>query len=143
MEGYKAAMEAAGIQILPEWIQRGEGVYQFGVEAASRLLRLTPEKRPTAIVAFNDFMAIGAMHAVQASGLVVGKHIAITGFDDIPLVQYLNPSLTSVRQPIWEIGQSVFNILLGILNEQADVDSHVLIRPRLIVRGSSGLDLAS
>ena len=143
MEGFKAAMGSAGIHIRPEWIQRGEGVYKFGAEAASRLMQLREEVRPTAIVAFNDFMAIGAMHAIHASGLQVGKQIAITGFDDIPLVQYLNPSLTSVRQPIWEIGQRVISILLGILNEQDGLNTQVLLKPRLIVRNSSGLEPAS
>ena len=87
-------------------------------------------------------MAIGAMQTVQTNGLQVGKQIAITGFDDIPLVHYMHPPLTSVRQPIWEIGQRVIGILLGILDGQETLDTQVLIPPRLIIRESSGSGFA-
>ena len=138
MEGFLAAQHGAGIQPVPEFIQRGEGVYQFGLEATKRLLDLPEEKRPTAIVAFNDFMAIGGMHAARARGLQVGRDIAITGFDDTPIVQYLTPALTSVRQPIWEIGQQVIAMLFSMLDKQDIQKKHVLLKPRLIVRDSSG-----
>jgi DNA-binding LacI/PurR family transcriptional regulator len=138
MEGFVNAHHAAGIRLNPELIRRGEGVYQFGFEATSSLLALPGEKRPTAFVAFNDFMAIGAMHAVQALGLQVGNDIAITGFDDTPLIQYLTPALTSIRQPVWEIGQQVITMLMGILDEQEKQEKQILLRPQLIVRNSSG-----
>jgi DNA-binding LacI/PurR family transcriptional regulator len=59
------------------------------------------------MVALNDYMAMGAMAALQKHGLLPGEEVAVTGFDDNPIVQYLRPSLTTVRQPIWEIGKKV------------------------------------
>jgi DNA-binding LacI/PurR family transcriptional regulator len=143
MQGFQNALTAAGIQIPAEWILRGEGIYRYGLEATTRLLSRPSDQLPDAIVAFNDFMAIGAMHAIQAKGLRVGKDIAVTGFDDVPLVQYMKPSLTSVRQPIWEVGQHVINLLLDLLNGKESVQKNILLKPRLIVRESSCTDQRS
>jgi len=137
MEGFLSALDVAGLQASSEWILRGEGVYQFGVDATERLLSRSQDQFPSAIVAFNDFMAIGAMHAIHAKGLKVGRDIAVTGFDDVPLVQYLKPSLTSVRQPIWAVGQHVIAMLLNLLADKKSVQKNILLQPRLIVRGSS------
>jgi DNA-binding LacI/PurR family transcriptional regulator len=137
-EGYANAMADAGLPVYTEWIQRGEGSFNYGYEAASRLMSLPTGKRPTAIAALNDLLAIGAMHAVAANGLRVGEDVAITGFDDIPLIQYLNPPLTSVRQPIWQVGQLVIDMLLSLMNEpEKGQPECALLPPDLIVRASS------
>ncbi len=112
MEGYFNALEAAGITPHPEWIKRGEGRHAFGYQATCELLQMPEANRPTALVTLNDLMAIGAMQAAHDQGLEVGTQFAIAGFDDAPLVQYLNPPLTSVRQPIWEVGQRIIPMLL-------------------------------
>jgi DNA-binding LacI/PurR family transcriptional regulator len=137
MEGFQGALAAARIRPAPEWIQRGEGVCQFGKQATARLLDLPQENRPTAIVAFNDFMAVGAIQAVQARGLQVGSDLAITGFEDNPIAQYLSPPLTSVRQPVLEIGQQVMRMLAGILSQQSLQGTALLLQPELIIRESS------
>ncbi len=137
MEGYLAALDKAGIAPRAEWIARGEGNVSFGWQASRRWLQCPPGDRPTAIVALNDAMAIGAMRAAQECGLRVGTDVVITGFDDAPLVQYLTPALTSVHQPIWEVGQQVVRILVGILDGKLPADHQILLRPRLIVRGST------
>jgi DNA-binding LacI/PurR family transcriptional regulator len=139
IEGYLAAMHAAGIPPLPTWIARGEGDYRFGHLATGEWLTWPAAERPTAIVAFNDAMAIGAMHAIQQARLHVGRDIAVTGFDDSPVAQYLTPTLTSTRQPIWEVGQKVMSILLRILDDTPAFDtSCALLAPQLIIRQSSG-----
>lgn len=137
LEGYYQAMQAAGIEINPSWLARGEGNYWFGWQATKQMLSLPLESRPTAFVAFNDAMAIGAMHAAQEAGLQVGTEVAVTGFDDSPLIQYLSPPLTSVHQPIWEIGQRIMNMLVNILEGHPLENRHVLITPRLVIRQSS------
>ncbi len=137
MDGYLSGLAANGISVSPGLILRCEGNFQGGLEATSRLLELPVIQRPTAIMAFNDVMAIGAIRAAQERGLQVGVDLAITGFDDTPMVQYLTPTLTSVRQPIWEVGQQVISILLSILNETSLPGAQVLVRPELIVRESS------
>jgi DNA-binding LacI/PurR family transcriptional regulator len=137
-EGYAAAMAEAGLPVRSDWIERGEGSFNFGYDATSRLISLPASKRPTAIAALNDLLAIGAMHAVHAHGLQVGRDVAVTGFDDIPLIQYLNPPLTSVRQPIWQVGQLVIDMLLSVLNDADSVQPQcALLPPELIVRSSS------
>jgi DNA-binding LacI/PurR family transcriptional regulator len=83
-------------------------------------------------------MAIGAMAAAQEKGLQVGSDVAVTGFDDIPMAQYLTPPLTTVRQPVWEIGKLAISILFGVLGNTELADTQVLLEPILIVRESSG-----
>jgi DNA-binding LacI/PurR family transcriptional regulator len=139
MEGYLAALHAAGIIPSHELIARGEGSARYGKQAAARLLDGPASQRPTAIVAFNDMMAIGAMEAIREKGLLVGDDIALTGFDDNPMSQYLSPSLTSVSHPVWEVGQQVMSILLGILNQTPPEDTSLLLPPKLIIRESSSL----
>jgi DNA-binding LacI/PurR family transcriptional regulator len=137
LDGYLAGLHAAGIEASTDWILRGEGRYAFGFEAAEHLLQWPQDQRPTALVAFNDAMAIGAMHAIQRRGFEVGVDFAVTGFDDSPVVQYLTPPLTTVRQPIWEIGQRLMATLLDQLDGSGPVECCHLLTPRLIVRESS------
>jgi len=139
MEGYFNALHAAGISPNPEWIKRGEGRFDYGYKAAMELLDLPSAGRPTAIIALNDLMAIGAMQAVRERGLVVGTEFAIAGFDDFPMVQYLDPPLTSIRQPVWEVGQQIISMLLEYIElGKPPAASEILVMPRLIVRASTG-----
>jgi len=137
MEGLHRGLRKAGISPEECSIAIGDGVYEFGFEATRRLLDGPPENRPTAIVAFNDAMAMGSMKAIQVAGLQVGSDIAVSGYDDLPMIQYLRPSLTSVRQPVWEIGKIAISILLDILNEGECKQDHILLPPKLIVRKST------
>jgi DNA-binding LacI/PurR family transcriptional regulator len=137
MQGLIAGMQSCGLSLDSDLLLRGEGSYQFGKSAAAQLFQLPADCRPTAIVAFNDVMAIGAIHAAQEFGLQAGRDIAITGFDDTPMVQYLTPSLTSVTQPVWEVGQIVVSMLLKELEGKPLEESSVLLCPLLTVRESS------
>ncbi len=137
LAGYLQVLKRADIAPREDWIARGEGRVAFGWLATSRWLECGPDDRPTAIVALNDAMAVGAMRAVQERGLRVGQDIAITGFDDSPLVQFLSPPLTSVRQPVWRVGQEVVRILAGILSGEPVKERQVVLEPRLVVRASS------
>jgi len=141
--GYLDALTAAGIEPRQDYIARGEGNFQFGYKATQQWLEWLPEERPTAIVAFNDAMAIGAMHAIRDHGLSVGRDIAVTGFDDSPIVQYLTPPLTSVRQPVWEVGERVIALLLGLLDGKPLGEQHILLQPQLIIRQSSKATFSS
>jgi DNA-binding LacI/PurR family transcriptional regulator len=137
MEGLQTALEEAGLSLSEQLLSRGEGVFQFGWQATQTWLELPREQWPTAIIALNDAMAIGAMRAAQDCGLEVGADLAVTGFDDAPMVQYLNPPLTSVRQPTREVGQKVMELLLAQLEGELPEERQVLLAPRLIVRTSS------
>ena len=136
--GYFDAMHAAGIEILPEWIVREEGAYEIGYQAAAQLLDLPEKKRPTAIVALNDAMAVGAMSAIQTAGLNVGSDIGVSGFDASPYTEYLTPPLTTVAQPAWEVGQLMVEMLMtGLIENKRPAFTGTLLPPKLIVRQSS------
>lgn len=137
MEGLSQALADSGLFIAPELLKRGEGTSLFGRTAATQLLQLPEQRRPSAIIAFNDAVAIGAMQAAHAQGLVVGRDLAITGFDDTPMVKYLTPPLTSVRQPVEQIGAHLIKILVGILENHPEKENPLLLAPELIVRESS------
>lgn len=137
LRGYIEAMHAGGVEICPEWVERGEGTFEFGREAASRLLSLAPADRPTAIVALNDTQAIGALHAAREHGLEVGRDLSIIGFDDAPMSQYLLPPITTIRQPIREAGRKCVEILLALMRGEQPKERQVLLQPQLIVRASA------
>ncbi len=137
LSGYLAALEAAGLPARPEDIARGEGTFQFGLEATGQWLARPAAERPTALVALNDSLAIGAMHAMQRHGLRPGPDLALVGFDDSPTAQYLWPPLSSVRQPIRAAGQHCVGILVALLEGRTPATQHVLLKPELIVRPSS------
>ncbi len=136
MEGYFTALKSADIQPQPEWLLRGEGSFRFGQRAMQLLLELPNSIRPTAAVALNDMMALGAMEALRQRGLTPGRDFGLTGFDDTPLARFSTPPLTSVQQPIWEIGQQLMSLLLQLL-QGGQRPTGQLIEPRLIVRASS------
>ena len=135
--GYLEAMEAAKLSIHPDWIREGEGTFQVGYRLTQELLRLPEPQRPTAVVAVTDPLAIGAMRAAQDAGLAVGPQFGVTGFDDTPGIQHLTPPLTSVRQPIWEVGQRIVEMLTELLMGRQPAETQVLLSPTLIVRRSS------
>ncbi len=138
LQGYFDGLASAGIFPHPEWIVRGQGNFEYGLQGAQQLLSLPSEIRPTAIIALNDMMAIGAMNAVQAQGLVVGKEIAVTGFDDTPMSRFVNPPLTTLHQPVWEIGERLMNTLISMIDTgslQEPIGE--LVAPKLVIRASS------
>ncbi len=137
MQGYVEAMRAQGRLIEPHLIARGEGTFEFGRAATERWLDGDPAQRPTAIVALNDTMAIGAMHAGQGRGLTIGQELAVIGFDDAPMAQYLWPPLTTIRQPIRAIGLKCIEMLTMLLEGKTLTERQVLFQPQLIVRASA------
>jgi DNA-binding LacI/PurR family transcriptional regulator len=140
-QGYMTALRAAGISHDPAWIIRAEHSEVAGRQAMGRLLSLAPDLRPTAVVAVSDLMAIGAMNAVYEAGLRPGRDVAVVGFDDIPTAQYLRPPLTTLRQPISEVGERVVSMLLRRIQGDELAERSVLLAPRLIARESSGEEI--
>ena len=137
MRGYFESMREAGLKICPEWIERGEGTFEFGREAASRLVKLEGVDRPTAIVTLNDTQAIGALHAIRDHGLEAGREILLIGFDDAPMSQYLFPSLTTIQQPIHAAGRKCVELLVSLMKGEEPLERQVLLTPKLVVRQSA------
>jgi LacI family transcriptional regulator len=136
LHGYIETMKRNRLEIDADWIVHGDMTQHGGAQAVKKVIRLDP--RPTAIVCGNDLMAFGAMNRVQQAGLKVGEDVAIGGFDDIPLAAYVSPPLTTLHQPIYDIGRRACAMLIEILNGKAPDNSHVLLTPSLVVRASSG-----
>jgi LacI family transcriptional regulator len=92
----------------------------------------------TALFAFNDISAIGAMRAFLDAGLSVPEQISVVGFDDIQSAAFQNPSLTTVRQPLWKMGEIAGEALLQLIDGDTDIESHITVRTELVVRDSTG-----
>ncbi len=103
LDGYRAAMTAAGLPDDPELVVQGAFTFGSGVAAARQLFAL--KQRPTAVFAANDDMATGVMWAASEYGLKVPHDLSVCGFDDIPLARQLWPALTTIRQPSREMGK--------------------------------------
>lgn len=135
--GYMSAMQDAGISPNPEWIAHIQNDRACARVATEKILRLPTDQRPTAICAVSDTLALGAFEAIEAMGLRVGEDVAVTGFDDDPYTPFTRPALTSIRQPIDEIGKRVIEMLVALLHRQPLSERHILIAPELIIRDSS------
>ena len=133
--GYHAALASAGIMPDPALEIASDFQIEGGIEAAGRLLD-APE-RPTAIFGFNDNLAIGAMHAARARGLRIPEDISIVGFDDIEWAEHVTPALTTVRQPLAEMGRMAVSLLTRLLDNQSFEALHVELATRFIVRAST------
>ncbi len=134
--GLEAALHRSGLPLLSEYRVRGDLTQQGGFRAMNQLLDLSSP--PSAVVACNDLMAFGAISAAQKRGLMVGRDVAITGFDDIPLAEHAHPSLTTLHQPIYDIGRQICDMLIRLIQGEELARRHVLLKPELIVRESSG-----
>ncbi len=141
LAGYYATMSQAGLDVPPAGVIRTENDYYAAYRATQEWLALSPNQRPTAVVAITDLMAIGVMNAAADAGLVVGRDLAVVGFDDAPITGYLRPALTSLRQPIVEVGERVVSMLIDLVQGRTPVPAQVLLQPRLIVRQSTAPDM--
>ncbi len=133
--GFRGALAAAGILLEPELVAQGDWLIPLGMEAAEQLLAL-PEP-PTAIFAFNDNMAIGALHAARRHGLSVPDDLSVVGFDDTDQAQIVTPMLTSVRQPLAEMGRMGVSLLGRILDGQRVDALRLELSTTLVVRDST------
>jgi len=140
LEGYRAALVANHVPFDEYLIAVGELTEHSGYAVGRDLL--TRDERPTAIIACNDLMALGIISAAQSLGLAVGHDVSVAGFDDIPLAEHAHPPLTTVRQPIYEIGQRICEMLLSLLQGRVLEERHVLLKPQLAVRGSCGMAIS-
>jgi DNA-binding LacI/PurR family transcriptional regulator len=139
LAGYKEALAANGIPFDQSLLIEGQLTERSGYAAAMQLLSHNP--RPSAIVACNDLMALGASSAARKLGVVVGRELAVTGFDDVPLAAHAHPPLTTVRQPIYEIGRRICDMLIRLLEGEPLEQRQALLEPELVIRASSaGVD---
>jgi LacI family transcriptional regulator len=136
LDAYRAFMQERLGGVPEGYIQVTQNDCGGGYEATRRLLSL-PEP-PTAIFAMDDMMAIGALGAVADMGRVVPENLSIVGFDDIKVSAFVRPALTTVRQPIEELGRKAVELLLTMIASETPCDpcSQLVLEPELIIRDS-------
>jgi LacI family transcriptional regulator len=133
--GYNAALAAAGILPDPALTVETTPEISHGQDAAGHLLNL-PDP-PTAILCFNDNNAIGAIQAARARGLRVPEDLSVVGFDDVESATVVTPKLTTVRQPLAEMGRTGVSLLMRLLDGERFETLHVELATRLVVREST------
>jgi LacI family transcriptional regulator len=136
LAGHHSALADAGILPDPALVRFVEPTVHFGHRAAAGLLGL-PDP-PTALVCFNDKTAIGVMAAAAERGLRIPEDLSVTGFDDIDVAQAARPMLTTVRQPLAEMGRMAVSLLIRLIDRQPVEALHVELATELVVRGSTG-----
>jgi LacI family transcriptional regulator len=133
--GYHSALAAARILPDPELEVESDFEVHGGRKAADALLDL-PDP-PTAIFAFNDNMAIGILQAARARGVDVPGELSVVGFDDVEHATLVTPTLTTIRQPLEEMGRTAVSLLMRLLERQRFETLHVELATRLVVREST------
>jgi DNA-binding LacI/PurR family transcriptional regulator len=134
-EGFLTAMDAAGIAVTPEHVVTS--AYNAGISCESVRRLLTRPVPPTAIFAGNDVIALAALDAARELGIPVPERLSIVGFDDIPAASLVTPPLTTVRQPLTEIGRKATRLLVARVNGEPVPGRTHLEEPALVVRGST------
>ena len=136
LHGYLAAMTNAGLPVDTELISHGLYITATGVAEGRRLLGL--ERPPTAVLAANDPIAIGVIEAARLQGLAVPADLSVVGFDDTFLAESSTPPLTTVRQPLQQMGAFAFESLMRLVGGRALDTSHIELATELVVRESTG-----
>lgn len=123
VEGYRKALEAHGITFDSRYLVYGDFLYESGSRAMEAILRKTPEV--TAVFAASDEMAIGALSSVTKHGMNVPEDISIMGYDDLRLARMVNPPLTTVRQPLYDIGMIASEKLISMIESGETAKSQI------------------
>lgn len=133
--GYLDALATAKLPTKREWMRAGDFKQESGRVLANELLAL--RSPPTALFVCNNLMTVGALAALHQRGLGVPKDVAVVGFDDLPWAEALDPPLTVVRQPAYDVGRQAMELLLLRINDPSRPPVTVRLRPELVVRRSA------
>lgn len=133
-EGYEEGLAAAGIPQSARIILEGDGTIESGRLALEQLFMR--DTLPTAFMCVNDQTAIGVMLGLTARGYDIPRDFSVTGFDDVPQATFINPTLTTLRQPRTAIGRQAMALLLQLLANEHPEETEFLLMPDLIVRNS-------
>ena len=134
LDGYKKALSDNNIEYNKELVVVGRYSNDFGYES---IRKITIDKDVTAIFCANDLIAIGAMKALKEKGINIPDDISIVGFDDINIASLVTPSLTTIRQPSYEIGYMAIESLINILEGKKNSNNNIEIKLELIIREST------
>jgi DNA-binding LacI/PurR family transcriptional regulator len=136
LAGYRQVLEEAGIPFDEELVRCGDFREESGRLAMKQLLDLS--EPPTAVFVASDLVAFGALVAIKEQGLRVPEDIALVGFDDVRLAHYVNPPLTTVRLPAYELGYGAATLLTKLVAGEQVEEREILLQTTLVVRQSCG-----
>ncbi|MBL8175365.1 MAG: LacI family DNA-binding transcriptional regulator [Bryobacterales bacterium] len=136
--GYRAALDEADILFQPDLVVHGDGKAEGGRHAMEKLLATRPHC--TAVFCYNDMTAIGAYKTIRAHGLTVPRHLSLVGFDDLPLGLYMDPPLTTVRQPKQDMGRMAMQALLKLI-AGTGAEQNLRVAGELMIRQSTAAPL--
>ncbi|NEK84614.1 LacI family transcriptional regulator [Blastococcus saxobsidens] len=135
LDGYRAGLESAGLPFDPELLVAGDFDYASGARAADVLLAL--DDPPTAVFAANDQMALGVYEGARRKGVRVPDDLSVVGFDDLPQARWSSPPLTTVHQPLAEMGMMAARTVLRMVDGETIESPRVELATRLVVRDST------
>jgi DNA-binding LacI/PurR family transcriptional regulator len=133
-EGYQRALQEHGLTVDRRWVRIADAKQQGGYQATLELVQASPT--PTALFVANNLMTLGALDAVRERGLRIPDDMSVVGFDDVPWATLLQPPLTAVAQPTYELGQKAAQLLLERLAQPGKPVAHVQLPTTLIIRAS-------
>jgi LacI family transcriptional regulator len=131
---FAAALKSHGIHVRNEWIAVGDMRVEGGRKAMEALLAHSP--CPTAVVASNDLMAVGALQAAHASRIHVPRNLSLIGFDDLPIASMMHPPLSTIRHPRREVAARAFDLLWKTVQGES-VGNDSALQPHLVIRSST------
>lgn len=134
LAGYQEVLHEHGISPNPDLIMEGDYSQPSGFRAAEKLLDLPHP--PTAIFAISDAMAFGALEAAGRRGIRVPDQLSVIGFDDIPMANWVHPQLTTIRQPLYQLGETAINLIISMTDGESLPGQRMLLPVELVVRGS-------
>ena len=133
--GYRQGLDSGNLPFQPEYVLYGSGTPESGKEAMAAFLKL-PEP-PTAVFCYDDMTALGAIRQIHSAGLHVPGDISVVGFDDLSILQFTEPPLTTIRQPMSQMGRLAMEAMLDLLSGSG-ATHEIKVRGELIVRESTG-----
>lgn len=134
LDAYQAALAAHNIPFDPLLVQTGDYQYRSGYAAANTLLDLP--RPPTVIFAANDLMAFAVYDVARSRGLRIPADVSVAGFDDVPQASYMHPALTTVRQPLIEMGRMAARMLLRAIENPGQPAEPIILPTQLVIRES-------
>jgi LacI family xylobiose transport system transcriptional regulator len=135
LDGFRAAMTTAGLRVDPALVVKGRFYFEDGLRLARELLRR--RRPPTAIVCGNDLQALGVYEAARELGVRIPADLSVVGFDDIEFARWCGPALTTVRQPLTEMGATAASLVLALAAGDQPAQSRIEVATTLVVREST------
>jgi LacI family xylobiose transport system transcriptional regulator len=135
LDGYRAAMDAAGVPVDPALVRYGNFHVKDGIKEGRALLAL--RDRPTAIFAGNDLQALGVYQAARELRLHIPEDLSVVGFDDLPVAPWVGPPLTTVRQPLAQMAMAAARLVLRLARGEQPTQTRVELATELVLREST------